>query len=52
MRVILFTDRTQFIILPTVGFIRQPDGLYLTVSVATVGFSVRLWSSPARPSGV
>lgn len=48
MRVVLFTDKTQFIILPTVGLIRQSDGLYLTVALATFGVSLRLWRSPGR----
>lgn len=52
MKVILFTDKSQFILLPTFGVIREPDGVYITVAIATVGVSVRLWKNVTPSAGV
>jgi len=40
--IIVFQDRTQFLLLPTIGFVRQRDGYYLTVGFLFYGITIRV----------
>ena len=40
--IIVFRDRTQFLLLPAIGFTRQRDGYYLTVGFLTYGITFRV----------
>lgn len=42
MMIVIFTDRTQFLLLPTIGLVSEFNGIFLTVSFLIYGISVRL----------
>lgn len=42
MRIVIFTDMTQFLLLPTIGLVSESDGIFLTVSFLIYGISIRL----------
>lgn len=39
---VLFQDKTQFLLLPTFGFIRDQEGLFFTVAFMYYGVSFRV----------
>jgi hypothetical protein len=39
---LVFIDRTQFLLIPTIGLVFESDGIFLTFSFMIYGISVRL----------
>lgn len=39
---IVFKDRTQFLLLPAIGFVRQRDGYCFTVGFLFYGITIRV----------
>lgn len=40
--IIVFKDKTQFLLLPAIGFVRQRDGYYFTVGFLFYGITIRI----------
>ena len=42
----LFIDRTQFLLLPTVGFVKVENGIWLTIAFLYYGITFHIFKTP------